>query len=236
MQYLAWPAVVFLLGLVAILVFRRPLSRFIDRAHRIGRYVIEAGPPIQGKDVEIKPSTNDKIAEKGDAKIYSKFGDIPWDELFLTCSNLDILLHYFDSSLNSQYDSLLQILNNGGTIRIILPNYENDGIIKIIKKRFPELSDLTIKEKIKNTRHQLNALLDETTNKKAKVKIYLLDDMIFYAGLNIDNRILIISPFEHNRLAYVEAPALLIYLDRNLVIQRWFINEFDYLIQKAIEK
>lgn len=66
MQYFAWPAVVLLLGLFAILVFKRPLSRFLDRANKIGKGGIEAGQPIQEKAGEIKPSPTEAFLKSFD--------------------------------------------------------------------------------------------------------------------------------------------------------------------------
>jgi hypothetical protein len=59
--FLAWPSVVLILGLVAIFVFRQPLSRFIDRARKVGKCGVEAGPPGQEVGVGIKPSPADEL-------------------------------------------------------------------------------------------------------------------------------------------------------------------------------
>ena len=47
MENLAWPGVVLLFGVFVILIFRKPLTRFLDRAQRIGREGIQAAPPDQ---------------------------------------------------------------------------------------------------------------------------------------------------------------------------------------------
>lgn len=60
-QALAWPAVALILGLVAIFVFRGPLSRFLDRAKKIGKTGIEAAGPEQETRSEIKPSPADEF-------------------------------------------------------------------------------------------------------------------------------------------------------------------------------
>jgi hypothetical protein len=81
MQYLAWPAVVFLLGLVAIFVFRGPLSRFLDRAKRIGKDGIEAGQSIQEKATEIKPSPTEDFLKSFDNALLVKREEFIRNEL-----------------------------------------------------------------------------------------------------------------------------------------------------------
>ncbi len=43
MTWITWPMVGLILGLVAMLVFRRPLTRLLDRTRRIGKTGLEAG-------------------------------------------------------------------------------------------------------------------------------------------------------------------------------------------------
>lgn len=41
-QYLAWPFVILILGIIAIFVFKQPLTGFLDRAEKIGKGGIQA--------------------------------------------------------------------------------------------------------------------------------------------------------------------------------------------------
>ena len=47
MEFLAWPAVAVVLGLVGIFAFKRPLERLIDRTQKVGKGGLEAGGAIQ---------------------------------------------------------------------------------------------------------------------------------------------------------------------------------------------
>jgi hypothetical protein len=65
-EFLAWPAVVLVLGVVAILVFREPITRFLDRAQKIGKSGIEATASVQAGGVEVKPSPADELLKAFD--------------------------------------------------------------------------------------------------------------------------------------------------------------------------
>jgi len=47
MQFLAWPAVALILGLVVIFTFKRPLERLIDRTQKVGKTGLETAGAIQ---------------------------------------------------------------------------------------------------------------------------------------------------------------------------------------------
>lgn len=58
---LTWPAVGLLLGLVVILVFRKPLSGFLERARRIGPTGIDADAAPQDVKASVKPSVAEEL-------------------------------------------------------------------------------------------------------------------------------------------------------------------------------
>lgn len=66
MEFLAWPGVALILGIVAIFVFRQPLTRFLDRAERIGRRGIQAAAGAQTGGVEVRPSPADELLKAFD--------------------------------------------------------------------------------------------------------------------------------------------------------------------------
>ncbi len=66
MEFLAWPVVVLILGIVSIVVFRQPLTRFLDRAEKIGKGGIQAVTGGQASGVEVKPSPADELLKAFD--------------------------------------------------------------------------------------------------------------------------------------------------------------------------
>jgi len=69
LKYLAWPAVGLLLGLVAILVFKSPITRLLDRVRRVGRGGLDASPTRQEGEVPVKPSAADEFQKLFDNQL-----------------------------------------------------------------------------------------------------------------------------------------------------------------------
>lgn len=61
MALLNWPAVGLILGLVALFVFRTPLTRLLDRTRRIGRQGLDASDEPADSKLQIKPSAHDEL-------------------------------------------------------------------------------------------------------------------------------------------------------------------------------
>jgi len=55
MEFLAWPVVGLVLGIIALLMFRKPFIRFIDRAEKVSKDGIQARSAMQ-QQKEIPPS------------------------------------------------------------------------------------------------------------------------------------------------------------------------------------
>lgn len=67
MEFLAWPVAVVVLGLAAMLIFRRPLARFLERAEEMGPKGIRAGSPsAQAVGTAVQPSPADELLRSFD--------------------------------------------------------------------------------------------------------------------------------------------------------------------------
>ncbi len=66
MEFLAWPGVVLILGVIFIFVFKQPISRFIDRTQKVGKTGIETGSGAQTSGVTPKLSAADELLKTFD--------------------------------------------------------------------------------------------------------------------------------------------------------------------------
>lgn len=67
MESWAWPLVTLILGLAAMLIFRRPLTRFLERAEEMGPKGIRAGSPLaQEVGTAVQPSPADELLRSFD--------------------------------------------------------------------------------------------------------------------------------------------------------------------------
>ena len=72
MQLLAWPVVVLILGIIVILVFKKPLERLIDRTQKVGKGGLEAGSAIQTAPDQQRPSRVDELLRQFDNALLVK--------------------------------------------------------------------------------------------------------------------------------------------------------------------
>jgi hypothetical protein len=72
MEFLAWPVVALILGLVGMFSFKKPFERLIDRTQKVSKAGIEAGQAIQ-QTAEQKPvSTADELLKDFDNALVLK--------------------------------------------------------------------------------------------------------------------------------------------------------------------
>ncbi len=137
MEFLAWPAVVLVLGVIAICVFRQPITRFLDRAQKIGKSGIEAAASAQASGVEVKPSPADELLKAFDNALLlerEKFIRTELERLHID-SNPDrervlirllaalALVQTFERTYTLIWGSqisALQFLNSAGSVRVDL--------------------------------------------------------------------------------------------------------------------
>lgn len=164
------------------------------------------------------------------------FIDVNWTQLIDKSVRLDIKVHYFNTWIRKHRDLFLSIFNRGGTIRLLLPNQKNDNLVSLITLRFPEYSKQQIIERIQGTIDQFVGILDDSSNKRAKLEVYIVDELGYYSGIRIDNQILVLSEYEHIRvLRRIESPGFIIKLKYYPDVDKWFEKEFSGLMGRAVE-
>ena len=127
--------------------------------------------------------------------------------------------------------SIKKFFDNGGKIRIVLPNRDNEQMIQTINGRLPDHNIDSIKENITNTVLLLNRIKEESTNAQALVETTFTNEMIWYCGIKFDNKHLVLSPYEHKRYVGVLSPAIVIDIKKEVELGNWFDKDFFKLFQ-----
>jgi hypothetical protein len=177
--------------------------------------------------------TSPLLGNLGTTTIYHRFNGLPWQELISSSSQIDIVVHYFDTWIHNWVEPLKQLFARGGKVRLILPNYKNGALVEQISSRFPEYTTSQVRDKIENTFRKLVLLKDKSNHPNASVEVHYVDSMVWYCGMRFDRNKVVLSPFEHNREVSVSAPATLVSLDEQQEIHTWFEGELTKLIREA---
>lgn len=167
---------------------------------------------------------------------YEVFDEIPWENLFSTARKIDICAQYLNSWIDNKADLIQRFFDNGGEIRVFLPNYRNEPLVKIIKEGLPDYNEEQIKKKIENTYNKFAEILARANHKEARVEGYLIDSYLLYCGIRFDNRVVAFGLYEHTRRNRVADPAFVVDLSNFPKIQRWFENEISRLTDQAVDR
>ena len=162
--------------------------------------------------------------------VFEDYNAINWQVLFSNCTKLDICVHYFDTFIRNHRDLFASIFQRGGSIRIILPNYNNSEVVKRILRRFPEYQLSEIKTKIKQTKYKIETIKEEVGNPKSKFEAFFTNEIGYYCGLKFNKDKLVLSFYDHIRdKQKIESPTILVQLQKNKKIGKWFEKEFNGL-------
>ncbi len=167
-------------------------------------------------------------------KCYDNFNRVPWDDYIKESSKIDILVHYFDTWINQRTDIITDFFRQGGTLNLIIPNPEDENLIRIIKSRFNDSSYERILDKVRRTSGKFQELRNSANNPTSKLNIFITDQITWYCAVRFDERYLILSPYEHTHDVSVQSPAVVIPLDNNHPkINDWFNKEMRHFAQKS---
>ena len=162
---------------------------------------------------------------------YPDFSSVPWKELLTDIHLLDISIDYLDSWINENILKIKELFDNNGYLRLVLSDPQKKDLLVTIQKRIPEIEKKeSIEEKIIGTKTRLHKAFEESKGRKARFEQYFVDEIIWYAGVRIDNKTLILAFFDQSRLMRASAPTIVIDLEADEITRKWFDREFNRLI------
>lgn len=169
-------------------------------------------------------------------QLYENVRHVPWGEIIGGASTVDICVHFWGRWLIDNSPAFQGLFEAGGTVRLVLPNPGNAGLIKAIKSRFPEHDEGRLASDIRDTRDRLFHLVGKSNHERAKAEVYFSDKLTWYCGVRCDLRYLILSLYEHARELRTESPTFFVDIGANGKAGEWFDREFGDLMQVASAK
>jgi len=157
---------------------------------------------------------------------FSKWNDIVWKTLLADTLTLEFSVSYMDTWVALTHDPLLDIFRRGGRITVYLPNPTHPSAERV-QERFPEYTPELIKGKILNTGQRLQAIYLEAANSTATLEVFYTDTFIMHCLMRIDEKRILLSPFDHFRRSHIEGPAWLVESDRYKPVAQWAQKEFE---------
>jgi len=164
------------------------------------------------------------------------FRNVDWKQLLQECgdnSHIDIIVYYFDSWVNSNYEYLVSYFKKKkSTIRIFVADPNDSYILNNVNRLFPENSAEIIKEKITKTYERFKNALKEAQGEKERVEFYYVPHLLNYSAQCINDKYLVLSFYEMFRNeSRIDSPAMIIDLEASKHLDKYWHKELDGLLK-----
>jgi len=174
---------------------------------------------------------------------FSMFSEPPWDDWIRTAETIEICVQGMEHWVQKHESAWHEFFRHDGTVKLFLPNPDDPQVLQILLERLPDRDQEEMKVEIKNTYRHLKEAQGLATD--GKIVHYQLRKMNWYCAVRFDERILLISPYEHLRVnqqlgntapqpsqePHVKSPSYKIPLQEaaHLHTAKWIKKEFEGL-------
>ncbi|MFQ5962665.1 MAG: hypothetical protein ACE5KZ_00090 [Candidatus Scalinduaceae bacterium] len=166
---------------------------------------------------------------------HESYRHIDWHKLLKeSSSTIDIIVYYYDSWVNSNYDDITSFFRKPGTsMRVFVANPNDSFIFSTIHRLFPDSGKEAIKEKVSKTGERLAKALKTAGGDSERLEFYYVPHILNYSAQCIDGKILILSIFEMFRESRIDSPAILIDLSKSKHITNFWHKELKGILNES---
>lgn len=168
--------------------------------------------------------------------IHEHYRNIGWPELISQAKEIEINVIYFELHFGTNSESYKTFFKNGGKLKLILPNLNNENLMNEYNQMFEEYDTNTIKHKIRETERIIDNIFKVAANHESLQKKYI-DQKITYFYYNLDNKNILLSIFENVKDGIVSSPCFLIKNDKlpQSFDENFWKKEFIYFWDNCIK-
>ena len=165
-------------------------------------------------------------------KFCESYKDISWQEYIENADEkIDIVVYYLDSWIRYNFESLKKFFGKSNTkVRLFLSNPNTKENIENLRRVFPEYEEEYLRLKVKNTREKIAGAAEAVGASPKRVELYYYPYYLNYSAICFDDKILILSFFEFNRIKEINSPAIIINLKKSPKIKKFWEKELEKLI------
>ena len=166
---------------------------------------------------------------------HDTFRGVDWPSLLTQAnSTIDIIVYYFDSWVNTNYDLLIDFFRKPGTrIRVFVADPYNEEIMSNLERLYSESSREVLLHKVTHTKERFQSALKDAHGQAGQFEFYYVPFVLNYAVQCIDDDFLVLSFFDMFRQQRIDSPAVIVKLDASEHLERFWRNEFAGIIRSA---
>lgn len=147
---------------------------------------------------------------------------------------LDIVVYYFDSWIKQNHEPLVAFFRKPSTrVRVFVADPNDAVVAKTLARLFNEYKPDELTSKVARTGERLASILREAGAAAERLEFYFVPHVLNYSAQCLDDRTLVLSPFEMYRKGKIDSPAIVIDLARSPDVATWWAKERDGLLSVA---
>lgn len=160
---------------------------------------------------------------------HETFRELEWPELISAhSSQIDIVVYYFDSWVNANFDALVNFLRKSDTrIRVFVSDPTQPHVLETVHRLFGEFDENEVKSKVERTGERFAGALKAAGGDSSRLEFRYLPHVLNYAAQCLDGRTLVLSFFEMHRKQLIESPALVVDLTKSPRLAAWWRKEMS---------
>ena len=162
--------------------------------------------------------------------VHDSFDRIDWNKHILNASRIKIIVHYLDSWTRYNSAALQGFFAGGGRMQVIIPDYGNPDLISHIQPRLPGLGFADVERKLRYTHENLTNIIPAEVAGDVVLETSFVDKIVWYSAFCLDDKVLFLSPFEHQRGVNIGSPVTEIDLETYPAIRAWLNRETEHLL------
>lgn len=222
-------AIVVLIGIVGVYFF-------------FYRQGLTASQLEQNTDIDdVAQAIADKVANKecgmniALVEFYETYRGINWPKLLAEShNNIDIIVYYYDSWVNANYEHLVAYFRKPRTaMRVFVADPNDDFILGNVSRLFPEYTRDEIKGKVERTGQRIMQAVREAGAAPERFEFYYVPHVLNYSAQCMDDRTLILSVFEMYRKQKIDSPAFLLDLTKSAPLASYWNKELAGLVKES---
>lgn len=166
---------------------------------------------------------------------HDTYRNVNWKALIGEASvQIDIVVYYFDSWVNANYEIIVQFFRKPGTrMRVFVANPEDDTILANVNRLFPEYTKDEARSKVERTGTRLSSALKDAGGDMNRLEFYYFPHVLNYSIQVIDSTVLVLSIYEMSRQKKIDSPAIVIDLKRSPHLAKYWQKELDGLLSAS---
>jgi len=183
--------------------------------------------------LQLLEDIHSKQANPSVISFYNCWSDVDWRKELKQSKKIEIVVTYWSRWVAEYMDELVFMLNNGGSISVVLSSPLDDDSVSQVQKMYPEHTTETMREKIFLTTSRLKSTYQKARVTSDDFEVFYYPERMNYAAIKFDDKRLFLGVYEHFREHKVASPAMLLDLTKSQHLYDFWERQFKEFSKRS---